>query len=101
MQSRALSISWCDPCKKLTPVLENRVKSLTKENQVTSPKLVKINIDDHEDLASEFKVSTIPCLVLIRNGQVIDRIEGRRMNQTNFDQFIKKAVEIGSDNITK
>lgn len=61
---------WCGPCKMLAPVLE----SLADEN----PDIVvgKINVDDEGGLASAFKVSAIPTLVVMKNGQAVDKQMG-------------------------
>lgn len=52
---------WCGPCKMLGMVLEE----VSKESNV---KILKVNIDTHEQLASQFRVMSIPYLVLFENG---------------------------------
>lgn len=52
---------WCGPCKMVTPVLEE----LASEEQV---RLVKINVDEDQDLAKEFGISSIPAIMLYNNG---------------------------------
>lgn len=55
---------WCGPCKMLSPILE----------QVESPiKVIKINVDKHEDLAREYGVMSIPTLVLFENNKELKR----------------------------
>lgn len=58
---------WCGPCKMLKPVLEEL--SATK-------KIVSINVDDEDELAEKYEVSSIPCLVLFKDGKEIDRSIG-------------------------
>ena len=61
---------WCGPCRMLGPIIEEL--SEEKENI----KFVSINIDENEELAMNYQVSSIPCLVLIENGKEIDRRVG-------------------------
>lgn len=61
---------WCGPCKMLGPILEE----LSKE--VIKTEIVSINVDENEDLAKDFNVFSIPCLVLVEKGKEIDRKVG-------------------------
>ncbi len=54
---------WCGPCKKLAPILEEKAKESGKF------KVVKINIDENDQLAEQFNVSSIPYVVLFVNGK--------------------------------
>lgn len=61
--------SWCGPCKMLAPVLE--------EASAEVPfKLVKINVDDGPQTASEHGIRAIPCLVFYKDGKEVDRMVG-------------------------
>ena len=62
--------NWCGPCRMLRPILD---EISTENNNV---KIVSINIDNEEDLAREYGVMSIPCLVLIKNGREIRRSVG-------------------------
>ena len=61
---------WCGPCKMLRPILEE----LSGEKE--DVKFVSINIDDEDELADEYDVSSIPCLVVFRDGAEADRSIG-------------------------
>ncbi len=61
---------WCGPCKMLGPVIEE----LSKENPGLS--IIKVNVDEHEDLAREYAVMSIPTLLLIQDGQVVKKQVG-------------------------
>ena len=61
---------WCGPCKMMKPVLE---EISTSNNEI---KIVSINVDDEDELASKYNISSIPCLVLIENGEEINRSIG-------------------------
>jgi len=62
---------WCGPCRMIGPVVEE----LAGEN-ADSLKVAKINIDDAQDIASTYGVSSIPTLMIFKNGDVIDRFVG-------------------------
>lgn len=59
--------SWCGPCKMLKPILEE----VASNND--SVKIVSINIDDEDELAEKYNVSSIPCLVLFDKGNEVKR----------------------------
>lgn len=61
---------WCGPCKMLGPILEE----FAKENE--NVKVVKVNVDEHEDLSREFGVMSIPTLVLFENGTLVKKNVG-------------------------
>ena len=63
---------WCGPCKMVSPIIDE----IAEEN----PQYVigKINVDEEPELAIEFGVSTIPNLVVLEGGKVINQIAGAR-----------------------
>lgn len=61
---------WCMPCKELSP----KIEKIANENP--DLKVVKINVDESEDLANEYFVNSIPTVVVIQNGIEIDRVVG-------------------------
>ncbi len=68
---------WCGPCKMLSPVVEKVANS-----HAGRAKFVKLNTDDNPNLAAQYQVSGIPCLILFKNGQPVDRIVGYVSEQT-------------------
>ena len=62
---------WCGPCKQLTPILEKAVK--TAKGKV---KLVKMNIDDHPQIAGQLGIQSIPAVIAFKNGQPLDGFMG-------------------------
>ena len=72
---------WCGPCKMMKPVLE---EISTSNNEI---KIVSINVDDEYELASKYNISSIPCLVLIENGEEINRSIGL-ISRSDLDSFI-------------
>ena len=62
---------WCGPCKMMSPILQE-VKSVVKDDV----KIIKINVDNHQDLAAEFMVRGVPTLMLFREGKMLWRQSG-------------------------
>ena len=62
---------WCGPCKMMSPILQE-VKSVVKDDV----KIIKINVDQHQDLAAEFMVRGVPTLMLFREGKMLWRQSG-------------------------
>ena len=61
---------WCGPCKMMSPVIE----AIAKEN--SNIKVGKINVDEEEELAIQYQVMSIPTFLIIKNGEVVDKIVG-------------------------
>ena len=72
---------WCGPCKMLKPILD----AVAKEND--DVKIVSINIDDEEELAENYKIISIPCLVLFEQGKEVNRSVGL-ISKSELDSFI-------------
>ena len=58
---------WCGPCKMLGPILEEISKDLKDKIQV-----VKVNLDENQDLAMKYSIRSIPTLLLFKKGELID-----------------------------
>lgn len=61
---------WCGPCKMLSPIVDE----VAQEND--DIKVVKVNVDESSDIALDYKVMSIPTLVVIKNGQEVARSVG-------------------------
>jgi len=62
---------WCGPCRAIAPVLEEIAES--PEGQVT---LMKVNVDENPGLAARYGIRSIPTVLFVRQGTVVDRIVG-------------------------
>jgi thioredoxin 1 len=62
--------SWCPPCKMLAPVLE-KISSSRADFDI-----IKVNIDENQDLAMEYKIDVVPTMVIFKNGIPINKIVG-------------------------
>lgn len=68
--------SWCGPCKMIAPIVEEVAKEL--EGKV---KVGKINIDEEQELGSAFNVMSIPTLIVIQNGRLMNTSVGVHSKQ--------------------
>ena len=64
---------WCGPCKMLSPVLGE-----IADEYADVLKVAKVNVDDEPELAMKFKVSSIPMLVLFKDGRIVSTSVGYR-----------------------
>lgn len=64
--------SWCGPCRMVAPLVEE----LAAEH--SEFKVGKINVDEEPELAAQFQIMSIPTLVVMKNGQVVQRVTGAR-----------------------
>ena len=64
--------SWCNPCRMLSPVLD--------EIAAERPdiKVCKVNIDEQPELASRFQIMSIPTLLVVKDGQIVNQSMGAR-----------------------
>jgi len=62
---------WCGPCKMIAPVLEELDGELGDK-----VKIVKLNVDDNQETAGKFGVMSIPTLLLMKDGNVVDQVVG-------------------------
>lgn len=75
--------TWCGPCRMVGPIVE--------EVAAASPdkKVGKVNVDEQPELASQFQVMSIPTLVVIKNGKVVNSVVGMRSKEA-----ILKMLEV-------
>lgn len=64
------SANWCQPCIAMKSTVEMALND-------TNIELVDINIDDNPDVVREYKVRSIPTLILVKGEEVVDRLTGR------------------------
>ncbi|MGN8862998.1 thioredoxin [Dorea longicatena] len=63
---------WCGPCRMVVPLVEE----IAKER--SDIKVVKINVDEEQELAMQFGVMSIPTLVVMKNGKIVHQVTGAR-----------------------
>lgn len=63
--------TWCGPCKMMHPILEQ-----VKEKVGDSAAIVKIDVDKNQDLSAQFRVQSVPTLIIFKDGEVKWRAAG-------------------------
>ena len=62
---------WCGPCQAQAPIIEEAAEAMGD-----SCKFASVNIDDEDELAEQYEIASIPCLILFRDGKEVDRKVG-------------------------
>ncbi len=76
--------TWCMPCRALAPILENAHSELGDK-----VKVVKIDVDESEQIARKYGVLSIPTMVFIKDGKELDRMVGLTNKQAIIDRVNK------------
>ena len=71
--------TWCGPCKMIGPIVEE----IAQERE--DIKVAKVNIDEQSALASRFKIMSIPTLMVIKDGKVVNQAVGARPKNAILD----------------
>ncbi|QQR72586.1 MAG: thioredoxin [Holophagales bacterium] len=77
---------WCGPCRTVAPVLDELAEELAGKVRIA-----KVNVDDSQGLAVQFRISSIPSFILFKNGQVADRMLGA-MPKAQFEAFLERNI---------
>jgi len=67
---------WCGPCQMLGPVIEEIAADLKD-----TVKIAKVNVDDNQEIATSYNISSIPAVLIFKNGQVTETIIGFHQKQ--------------------
>ena len=63
--------TWCGPCKKLSPTLDEVTQELGEQVNI-----VKVDVDESEDLAMDYGIRSVPTVLFFKNGQQVDKFVG-------------------------
>ena len=63
--------TWCGPCRMISPILDELEEEMA--DQIT---VVKVNVDDADEIAAQYRIMSIPTLLFIKNGQIVDKTVG-------------------------
>ena len=78
--------TWCGPCRKLTPVIEEIAQGYDGKVKFT-----KLNVEQNQDIATKYSISGIPCLLIFKDGESVERMTGLMPKSTiisNIDKYI-------------
>ncbi|MBR6347102.1 MAG: thioredoxin [Bacteroidales bacterium] len=74
--------AWCGPCRMLTPVLDDIEEELSGKISV-----IKCNVDDADEIASRFRIMSIPTLLFFKGGEVVDKTVGAMPRNILLDKI--------------
>ena len=74
--------TWCGPCRMLSPLLDE-----VEEEMADRIVVVKVNVDDADEIAMRYRIMSIPTLVFVKNGQMVDRTVGAMAKSTLIDRI--------------
>jgi thioredoxin 1 len=78
--------NWCGPCRTLAPVLEQVAKDVSGKAVIG-----KIDIDNEQKTAAQFQITSVPTMILFKNGKEVGRLVGLRTADA-VKEFIKSAM---------
>lgn len=77
---------WCGPCRMTSPIIEELA------NEMKNIKIVKINVDEDPELASQYSIFSIPTFLIFKEGKVASQIVGAK-GKEGFLEEINKVIE--------
>ena len=63
--------TWCGPCRMLSPILDEVEEEMSEKIQV-----VKVNVDDADEIAAQYRIMSIPTLLFFKNGEIVEKTVG-------------------------
>jgi len=78
--------TWCGPCRMVGPVID----SLADEYE-GKMSICKVNVDDMPDIAAEYKIMSIPTVMIMKKGEIIDKAVGVRTKE-EYKNMIEKVL---------
>jgi thioredoxin 1 len=77
---------WCGPCKMIAPVLEELDSEMGDK-----VKIVKVDVDENQETAAKFGVMSIPTLLVLKNGEVVDKVVGFQPKEALAERLSQHA----------
>ena len=74
--------TWCGPCRMLSPLLDEVEEEMSDKITV-----VKVNVDDADEIALRYRIMSIPTLLFFKNGQIVDKTVGAMPKSTLVDKI--------------
>jgi len=69
--------TWCGPCRTMLPIMEQISKEIGDD-----AKVIKVNVEDHPDIAGQYSIRNLPAFLLMKNGDVMEEFSGRQDKAT-------------------
>ncbi len=76
---------WCGPCKMIAPVLEDLDSEIGDKL-----KIVKVDVDENQETAAKFGVMSIPTLIVLKDGEVVDKVVGFQPKEALAERLEKQ-----------
>jgi len=80
---------WCGFCRAVEPIIEDLAKELEGKCRV-----VKVNVDENPNVASQYKIRFLPTLILFKDGEVVEKIEGE-VSKESVGRLVKQVGLLG------
>jgi thioredoxin 1 len=74
--------TWCGPCRMLSPILDEVEEEMSDKITV-----VKVNVDDADQIAMQYRIMSIPTLLFFKNGQLVDKTVGAMPKNQLIDKI--------------
>ena len=74
--------TWCGPCRMRSPLLDE-----VEEEMADKVTVVKVNVDDADEIAMQFRIMNIPTLLFFKNGQLVDKTVGAMPKNVLVDKI--------------
>lgn len=75
--------TWCGPCRMIAPILDELSEEMADRIEV-----VKVNVDDADEIAARYRIMSIPTLIFFKNGQAVDKTVGALSKKELTDKII-------------
>ncbi|EGD46222.1 thioredoxin [Ruminiclostridium papyrosolvens DSM 2782] len=78
--------SWCGPCRMVAPIMEELADEFDGKAQIA-----KVNVDEEGELAAQFRIMSIPTVMVFKGGEAVEKIVGAR-SKDEFAELIQKHL---------
>lgn len=78
---------WCGPCRKVEPVINEIAEQY--EDQI---KVIKVNVDENPGVDAQYKLRSIPALIIFKGGKIVDKVVGM-ITKTELEKTLEKYLQ--------
>lgn len=82
---------WCGPCRNFAPIFDEAAETVGD-----AAEFVKVNVDDHKEIAQQHEISSIPTVLYFKDGKVVERVSGVEPADKVVERVKKLAGELVS-----